>query len=1847
MSLSTSSRGYIRAQITRIHNNIDTIKDKSKVEINSLKLKIDSYLVKLKEVNNVIQDQLWAGKADETVLNDEFSVCDQYFDKINEVLAVIESLKNSSPTSDQRKSLLKSPTIPLPSFGSNENECIDKFLVEFQNAISSFGYADREKLLLLKQQVTGRAACLLSSLELDKQKFSDAVQLLKDAFGLPDQQKFNTIKRLAELNLSYDSEPFSYISEVRNIIENIKVLHVEVEDFVRFYFWKGLNDTFKAQYVQVTNTVRPSLSELIDNFFAASERYAIQCNKFKNRKNDKPNKVTSLAINVNNSKSKSDSSKSPLSSKEKKYTNCVLCSENHYLSKCEKYKYPKAKLDRLTDLGRCTKCTYDGHAVTECRFKLKSSCFNCKGWHFTFLCNKESEKSPEVSEKTSACNTSIIVGSYSTFDCNSILPTFTFDLGNSCLFRGLKDNGSQSSFVSERLLKKCSYKILDNDVDLTIKGFNSSRKYETKTVEINCKFGNDYQTFEAVVVPHIDIELKLPGLSRIVEQFLAKGFKLADKFLNDCTNDIIGNFDLILGTSSVHCVADATVLFGEDPPAAYLNSPLGVMLIGKIDRIIKHLDKLSPCINCNLSSLESNFPTNNIKPIKDFEGDSVINSNLSSENCKKMVTSVTNISIDLNEPLSEKVLNKSTKEMLDRMCNLTLKYDLNSYENEVHEINENLVNFALSSCRRLSDGRMEFPILWNSGNSHLLSKNYNLAKAILNSNLKKMSKNRLHLDLMDEYFRDQLQEGVIERIDDLDKFMQLYPRCSFLPHMGVFRLKRETTKCRVVFLSNLFEANPSKNVVSHNQCIESGPSLNRKLSSSLLHYRFDTKLIIFDIKRAFSQISLNEMDQNRLAFLWFRNVQKNDFSIVGFKNLRLPFGLRCSPVILMLALFKMLVQDSSDDLIELRNLKLMIYNLIYMDNGGYSCNDSEQLFEAYDKLSAVFLDYQMELQQFYTNDVDLQSSIDKKLNLETSNEVKLLGLNWHRQRDVVFTCPINLDSNCDTKRRVLQSIAAQYDLFGFSCPLLNRARLFLHRLQCKKDLDWDSDLSSETVHEWKIICKQANASNVPEINRCVGDRNSLYRLVACVDASKEIYGVVVYIQDINTGQLSFIMSKNRLVSTQLETKSIPCLELLSISLGADLLVELYEELAGGDGIIPIKIQELYLCSDSFVALSWIQSFSIKYDKMQGKSIFIINRLKQIFKACQMFPISFRFIRGLNNPADFVTRPCSYNLLKKSNFHSGEGVSSLINDETNLIQFKLPCVDQPSENELIISTCNIVNVSVEHLIDPSKYSSFVYLVRIHALVLQCVNKWKLLINKGSKNDHDDFVSLAKFQIIKKEQEIKFPNVVKYFDLKCCNKNDIPNSVLQLNLFPDCNGIIRVKSKFGDSRSTRTHPILLDRSSDLTKLIVIEIHERIKHAGVYALLSELRNEFYISKFFSTVKGILKSCVICKRFNNRTIKLNQSNYRDFRISPEIKPFSYIYVDYCGPFYCKQINVKVKVYILCLTCIYTRAVNLKVCVDMTVQECLRALQLHVFQFGVPQLIMSDLGTQLIASGNIIMDFLSDPSTQLYLQENGIKSPEFQQYFKGCSQLGSLVEICVKMIKQLIYKSIKTNVLDFRDFEFLVSNIIHLINRRPLSFKESLRDDSGNFVPSPITPEILIHGYELVSLNLIPDYHVEPDLSNLTDKDFDPVAKIKQSHEKIIKVRANLSENYHKEFLTTLISQSTDKKDRYKPVEHNVVNTGDIVLIKDPNTKIVNYPMGRIKKVYRNKLDEVTNVEVIKGLTGETLKRHISCIIPLLSCSNEIKQKEFEPCTNNSGTDRPKRKSAQIARSKIKKSLE
>ena len=205
-------------------------------------------------------------------------------------------------------------------------------------------------------------------------------------------------------------------------------------------------------------------------------------------------------------------------------------------------------------------------------------------------------------------------------------------------------------------------------------------------------------------------------------------------------------------------------------------------------------------------------------------------------------------------------------------------------------------------------------------------------------------------------------------------------------------------------------------------------------------------------------------------FFWYKNVSRGDFSLTAFKSTRLSFGLRCSPFLLMISLYYILILQPSDDP-KLTELKKLIYALIYMDNGAVTSNNSAELSWAYHKLSEIFQPYQFDIQQVVTNDIQLQNEIDDS---PTSNNVKLLGLTWDKHSDEIFTKPISLNPEADTKRCILQSIASQFDVFGFNMPLYNRCRLFLHKLQCQKNLGWDKKLSPEQIKEWRNIVHQCN-----------------------------------------------------------------------------------------------------------------------------------------------------------------------------------------------------------------------------------------------------------------------------------------------------------------------------------------------------------------------------------------------------------------------------------------------------------------------------------------------------------------------------------------------------------------------------------------------------------------------------------------------------------------------------------------------------------------------------------------------------------------------------------------------------
>ena len=1192
-------------------------------------------------------------------------------------------------------------------------------------------------------------------------------------------------------------------------------------------------------------------------------------------------------------------------------------------------------------------------------------------------------------------------------------------------------------------------------------------------------------------------------------------------------------------------------------------------------------------------------------------------------------------------------LQKATDEMLNVECSYYLGESEIPDEKAV-ALNDKLAKYVLDNTIRSSDGRLIMPLMWNDECQHLLGKNLNLAKKILNSNRKKFSKDAEKLILTDQVFKEQLSLGIIQKVENFPESAQTDGCYSFLPHMSVYRPDHDSTKTRVVFLSNLCEIDPElPYTVCHNQAIRSGPNLNSKLLIAILMLKFDRYVLTYDLVKAFLMIQMTETDQKKLMMLWFKDVKNGNFDLVYYKSNRLPFGIPCAPSLLMLALFKILIVDFDSNLDPELNLytRKLLYSLLYMDNGALTSDNLNDLKSCQKKLENVYGQYKFNLQQFVTNSVDFQAELDEKCGSDTDCKVKLFGMEWDRVEDTFQPKKVYLDKEANTRRLILKTYAENFDPLGYSLPILNRAKVFIHQLQCDRSLSWDDPISSDLFKEWKLICRQVDSTRDLKVDRGVGSRSESFKLVAFTDASKQFYGTVIYLQSISTKKVSLLMAKNKIVNKQLETKSIPSLELCAVVLGVDTLKELHANLCGDSNLSPITIDRIELFCDSMISLNWIDICTNKLAKSENKlSVFVRNRILKLQELCKNMPVTFSFISGHLNPADLVTRIVSYKQLSNSCYFLGPDLLQTDPCVPNVFSVTVPCPEY-SEQNVAVATVSPEG-PVNHVIPVGRYSSFSKLVRVTRLVYVFVSKLKREQVKSV-----NLYSRARSDIIRADQQQFFPDCVSYL-LNPGSGKKIPNLVKQLNLYLDTNGIVRVRGKFDRNyvREVKA-PILLSKHSKLSDLIIDEMHSVMNHSGKYAILAELRRQFYVPSFFSKVKSVLNRCTLCRRLNARPLTLSQSPYREERVMPNEFPFRDIYMDHFGPFEVSIGGKKQKVYLLLLTCMFTRAFNIQICLDMTVKSFLRAFQMHIHKYGMPAKITSDSGSTLLAGGNLMMDFLKGEEATSYLKSCNIPQVTFDSYCKGKSALGGLVESGVKIAKKLIFGFKRRRCLDYCDFEFLISDVNHLINKRPVAFLETARDDSLDDVPEAITPEMLLFGHSLPSINVIPGLQPIPD-----DPDYAP-NQIRDTYAKLRKVRESILEDYRNEYVANLLKQSIDRPNRYVPKTHVQLRVGDIVTLKERFVKPANYPLAIVRKTKINVLGEVTSVIVKRGDTKEVVERHVESVVPLLQLSEEHTPQtpvddesgtsELKTSCSTGETPRPKRKAARMARKRMAKMIE
>lgn len=127
------------------------------------------------------------------------------------------------------------------------------------------------------------------------------------------------------------------------------------------------------------------------------------------------------------------------------------------------------------------------------------------------------------------------------------------------------------------------------------------------------------------------------------------------------------------------------------------------------------------------------------------------------------------------------------------------------------------------------------------------------------------------------------------------------------------------------------------------------------------------------------------------------------------------------------------------------------------------------------------------------------------------------------------------------------------------------------------------------------------------------------------------------------------------------------------------------------------------------------------------------------------------------------------------------------------------------------------------------------------------------------------------------------------------------VKQFELYKDGRGVLRCDGRLNnaDLPTTSKNPILLPFKNDFVRLLIKDVHAKVKHNGVRDTLTTLRENYWVLHGREATKRIVKECVISRKFEGVPLKPQSiPDLPNMHVSDAL-PFTYTGVDFAGPLY------------------------------------------------------------------------------------------------------------------------------------------------------------------------------------------------------------------------------------------------------------------------------------------------------------------------------------------------------------
>ena len=1144
--------------------------------------------------------------------------------------------------------------------------------------------------------------------------------------------------------------------------------------------------------------------------------------------------------------------------------------------------------------------------------------------------------------------------------------------------------------------------------------------------------------------------------------------------------------------------------------------------------------------------------------------------------------------------------------------------------------------------------------------------NLRKAHAVAYKFLQKYQSKPAKKEQIDTAYAEMVKNGFAEVLENDNKKNDFY----VMETMPVER-NHSTTPIRVVFNAS----SADKNGTSLNSKLHMGKCLVPDLVGILLRFRVQSWVFSCDLSRFFHRIKMDKRSQDYLRYCWSfndktlkeLNVQTkanprerpkgppnatNEYTLQHLRMKVLPMGLTSSPYQASWVLHhhaKKYQQRSKEA------CKIFLQNSYVDDLSGGSmlCTKLVQIIR---DIKFILDQGSFKSHKWVCNKEGLlQEAGLTQDEIATSHITKILGITWNAKSDQ-FIWPFlerpkefsssettdNEDSEvCPNRRQelpILQSLSQETwtmrQLFSivlsvFSpCGLLNPYLLGGKSAMqnCwKAGLSWDDQLTAEILEQFTKFKEELPLLNEFKLDRCVIPNNGVAKFIAVFsDASlHDGFGACVYIiseatspENTKTRSSRLIFSKTRVHSLKEGHFSIVRKELQGCVIAVRIGLYVKEAL-GLD--IPI-----FFFTDSLANLIRISKLGKNGKAGESYKCWEARRILEI--TAKSLPSQWFWTAGTNNPAHFLTKPCTLKFTMESTLWQ-EGPEFLIqenvtfkNADSMVLTQELRKLDEEGMVKASISHATSVldpisNINGEFLHSLlCRFESWTSNLNVFAFVLRFIkntrNKVKCTNFTGDyekeipkicveelTNTSYTFIRLAQQEVYK---EILHP---------LRNKVELPFSLLKkhrveelLVFWDEDTKLLKMDSRlrFSALLSQVGCPILLPAKHVVTIQIVKWIHKQFLHCSVEQTLCQLRRQYWVQGSRRTVKSILRHCPTCSA--PRKLAQVMAPLPTLR-SDIAKPWTFLACDYSGPvFLIENAKKSHKVYILLFTDWYTRGVHIECSWSMSTEDFLRALRKLAARRGYPSRIYSDHAKTFKAADKELKRLLAK------LDWNNIQKVCKEKYATTWDYTPSIhtpwTNSCAEAMFSPIKKALRASLgssrivkknqsdLSFEELETLLIEIEGILNSRPLNL--TYETAQGSLVA--ITPSELWSGRQ--SALLPDDAKIDPDI---------PLSR--KWHNRKMALNA-----FFRRYQSDYLLQYSVRKIWNKPANPRQLQIGDFVQCRDPGLSKGTWVNGVVIQVHPNPLDGLVRRATIKTTKGSVINRSVQNLA-LFEDSKDVKE--------------------------------